>query len=85
MCKENQNILVLSQRITFRLHKPLVDHIIQISLGKTTFLCFSLKFAIARFRIWWFAQPGVLYLARQKGFFNQIFIIPFYFHIQFVV
>lgn len=48
MCKENQNILMLSQRITSRLHKPLVDHIIKIYLGKNAFLCFSIKFPVVR-------------------------------------
>lgn len=59
MYKENQNIHVLSQRITFRLHKPLVDHIIKIPLGKNVFLCFSVKFPIVRLEYsglhsqWW--------------------------------
>lgn len=48
MCKENQNILMLSQRITLRFHKPLVDHIFKISLGKNAFLCFSVEFPIVR-------------------------------------
>lgn len=48
LCKENQNILMLLQRITFRLYKPLVDHIFKISVGKNAFLCFSVKFPIVR-------------------------------------
>lgn len=43
-----KNILMLSQGITSRLHKPLFDHIIKLSLEKNAFLCFSIEFHIVR-------------------------------------
>lgn len=80
MCKENQNILMLSQRITFRLHKLLVDHVIKKSLGNNAFLCFFVKFPVVRLEYGgWFAQPVVMYVAEQKRSLTKFLSFFFFF------